>query len=60
MTDRDILRKELIDKIRNNRNFDLRDSEFFEPWNTSEEKTKEMADDFYYLLKDVLVYLQKE
>lgn len=53
-------KKELIDKIRNNRSFDLRASEFFEPWSASEETIKEMADDFYYLLKDVLYYLQKE
>lgn len=50
-------REELINKIRNNRSFDLRASEFYEPWDISDETIKDMADDFYYLLKDVLNYL---
>jgi len=48
---------ELINKIRNNRSFDLRASEFYEPFDISDETIKDMADDFYYLLKDVLNYL---
>lgn len=50
---------ELIDNIRNNQRFQLRDSEFYEPWDVSDETMKEMADDFYYLLKDVLDYLEE-
>ena len=48
---------ELINKIRNNRSFDLRASKFYEPFDISDETIKDMADDFYYLLKDVLNYL---
>ena len=50
-------KEELINKIRNNRSFDLRASKFYEPWDISDETIKDMADDFYYLLKDVLNYL---
>lgn len=48
---------ELINKIRNNRSFDLRASEFYEPLDISDETIKDMSDDFYYLLKEVLNYL---
>ena len=51
-------KRELIDSIRNNRSFDLRSSEYYEPWDVLQETIKEMADDFYYLLKDVLDYLE--
>lgn len=51
---------ELIDNIRNNQRFQLRDSEFYEPWDVSDDTMKEMADDFYYLLKDVLDYLEED
>lgn len=50
-------KQELINKIKSNKSFDLRDSEFYEPFDVSPETTKDMANDFYYLLKDVLVYL---
>lgn len=51
-------KEELIDSIRNNRSFDLRSSEYYEPWDVLQETIKEMADDFYYLLKNVLDYLE--
>lgn len=53
-------KNELISSIRNNGSFYLRSSEFYEPWSVSEETVKEMANDFYYLLKDVLDYLEGE
>ena len=53
-------KQELIDDIRNNRSFEMRDSEYYEPWEVSQETIERMADDFYYLLTNVLDYLEED
>lgn len=45
------LKKELCmlsARIRSNRNFKIRNSKYYEPWDVSNEFVKEAMDDFYY------------
>ena len=49
----------LLEKIKKNQYFDLRNSEFYEPWDTSDETKGEIADACYYLLTDCIDLLKE-
>ena len=58
-TDKEKINNPLIKKmcdlsasIRANQHFKIRDSEFYEPWDVSNEEVREGYDDFYYLLNN--------
>lgn len=51
--------KDLIRKIENNSDYQLRNSEFYEPWDMSKQSFENIADSCYYLLGDCLTLLKK-